>query len=338
MTEYLLLPLTFLCTFLGCLLVVIKANKHQWLDRPNNRSSHATPTPTSGGLPLVIVFSIAVLVAFSGEPPGFNHHVVLVAGAFVALLGLADDILSLGIWSRIGVQLLVVITALALFGIPPLPVYTLNLQPSPAGYLFAVLLFVWFINLFNFMDGIDGIAGMETLFICAAVFVLTMGSGHAGFDQFNLLLMAATCGFLVLNLAPARLFMGDVGSNYLGFLLGVLALASTTMGDTTLWTWLILAGVFLVDATLTLLTRALNGETWYHAHRSHAYQRAAMQLGSHGKTVTGVCLINCGWLFPLAWLSQRFPQHGAILTLIAWLPLVFLVRFLGKRSVTVQPA
>jgi len=338
MTEYLLLPLTFLCTFLGCLVIVILANKHQWLDRPNNRSSHATPTPTSGGLALVIVFSIAVLIGFSGQSPGFNHHAVLAAGAFIALLGLADDILSLGIWSRIGVQLLVVITALALFGIPPVTVYTLNLQPALTGYLFAALLLLWFINLFNFMDGIDGIAGMETLFICAAVFVLTMGGGHAGFDQFNLLLMAATCGFLVLNLAPARLFMGDVGSNYLGFLLGVLALASTTAGDTTLWTWLILAGVFLVDATLTLLTRALNGETWYHAHRSHAYQRAAMQLGSHGKAVAGVCVINCSWLFPLAWLSQRFPQHGAILTLVAWLPLVFLVRFLGKRSVTVQPA
>ncbi len=338
MTEYLLLFLTFLCAFLGCCLIVVLAEKHQWLDRPNNRSSHVTPTPTSGGFALVIVFSVAVLIAFSGGSPGFNHYVVLGSGIVIALLGLADDVLSLGVWSRIGVQLLVVICALALFGIPSVQIFSMTLQPGITGYLIATLLFVWFINLFNFMDGIDGIAAMETLFICAGVFLLTVHDHNSGFDQFNLLLMAATSGFLLLNLAPARLFMGDVGSNYLGFLLGVLALSSTTTGDTTPWTWLILAGVFFVDATMTLLSRALNGKTWYHAHRSHAYQRAAILLGSHGKVVISVFLINCCWLLPLAWLSLNLPSYAALLTLIAWLPLVLIVHLLARRSIAAQTA
>ncbi len=338
MTEYLLLFLTFLCAFLGCWLMVNLASKHQWLDRPNNRSSHVTPTPTSGGLVLLIVFSVAVLIAFSSGSPGFNHYVVLGSGAVIALMGLADDVLSLGVWWRIGVQLLVVICTLTLFGIPSVQVFSMTLQPGIPGYLIVTLLFVWFINLFNFMDGIDGIAAMETLFICAGVFLLTVHDQNSGFDQFNLLLMAATCGFLLLNLAPARLFMGDVGSNYLGFLLGVQALSSTTTGETTPWTWLILAGVFFVDATMTLLTRALNGETWYHAHRSHAYQRAAILLGSHGKVVMSVLLINCCWLLPLAWLSLRLPRYGALLTLFAWLPLMLFVRLLARRSIDSQTA
>ena len=211
MTEYLLLPLTFLCTFLGCRLVVTLANKHQWLDRPNNRSSHVTPTPTSGGLALVIVFSVAVMIAFSGESPGFNHYVVLGAGAVIALLGLADDVLSLGIWSRIGVQLLVVTSALALFGIPPVQVFTMNLQPAIPGYLFAAFMFVWFINLFNFMDGIDGISGVETASIGLGVFALaTVGALGASWGLLGMAIAGAAVGFLVHNWHPAKLFLGDV--------------------------------------------------------------------------------------------------------------------------------
>ena len=338
MTDYLLLPLTFLCTYLGCRLIVVLANRHQWLDRPNDRSSHVAPTPTGGGLAMVAVFSIAALVAFANESPGFNHYLVLVTGIIVAAMGFADDVFSLGIWPRIGIQLLGVLCALALFGIPPLPLFELSLAPGTTGYLVAALLFLWFINLFNFMDGIDGLAGAETLFISASILIITAGGGNTGVSTFLLLLIAVVCGFLLLNLAPAKLFMGDVGSNFLGYLLGLLALASTVNGDTSLWTWLILAGVFLVDATLTLFRRMLNGEKWYYAHRSHAYQRAAIHLGSHGRTVLLVSLVNACWLLPLAWLSHGFPRYAAVLTLIAWLPLALLVLLMARVTADTQPA
>ena len=330
MTDYLLLPLTFMFTFLGCRLIMTLSHRNQWLDRPNSRSSHSRPTPTGGGLAIVVVFSLAVVANFADAGPGFNHYVVLLAALAVAGIGLADDIFSLDIWPRISVQGIVVVIALALFGLPVLPVFGLELEPGLAGYLLALLMFLWFINLFNFMDGIDGLAGAEALFICLSALFLVSPGDNAGFTEFLLLLIAAVSGFLLLNLAPARIFMGDVGSNFLGYLLGILALSSTANGATTLWTWLILGGVFIVDATCTLFGRILNGEKWYYAHRSHAYQRAAVYFRSHGKVVMLITLINCGWILPMAWLSGVYPGLGLTLLLVAWLPLVLLVRIMTK--------
>lgn len=336
--TYLLLPMTFLFVFLGCLLIIRLSGKYQWLDRPNGRSSHSRPTPTGGGLAIVIIFSLSALLVFADNSPGFNHVLVLVPALAVAAIGLADDIFSLGIWPRICVQLLAVICALALFGIPAVPVFSFILEPGLFGYLFAAWFFLWFINLFNFMDGIDGLAGAEFIFICLAVVFLTMGGENTGTTDFLLLLVAAVSGFLLLNLAPARIFMGDVGSNFLGYLLGVMALASTVSGNTTLWTWLILAAVFIIDATSTLCIRVMKGEKWYYAHRSHAYQRAASHLGSHGSVVVLVSLINCCWLLPLAWMAHNNPGMGFVLTMVACAPLLFLVRYLSKFPAVSQIA
>ena len=174
------------------------------------------------------------------------------------------------------------------------------------------------------MDGLDGIATMETLFILLSVIWLTFSDDSEGLRNLSLLLVACLSGFLLVNFPPARLFMGDCGSNFLGFILGVAALISTTSGLTNIWVWSILAGVFIVDATYTLIKRMSDGETWYYAHRNHAYQIAARLLNSHLQVVMLTSAINIFWLLPLAWICHRYPDWGLVLVMIAWLPLLLL--------------
>lgn len=325
MTDYLFLPLTFLCSFLGTWLIIQLGKSQHWLDQPNSRSSHSIPTPTSGGVAFVLVFIIASLLVFRASSPGFNVVLVLILCACIAALGLADDIIKLGISTRILSQFLVVAGALAIFGVPAIPLFDFYFESGWVGYMLLTLILIWFINLFNFMDGLDGIAASQVIFICLSVYVVTSNDSNAEYHNLLLLLVAAVGGFLLFNVAPARVFMGDIGSNFLAFVLIVAGLASTTTGITNVWVWSILASIFIVDATYTLLARMLRGETWYFAHRTHAYQLAAVYLNSHGKVVIAVTLINCGWLLPLAWWSHLEPQWGLALTLFAWAPLIIVV-------------
>jgi Fuc2NAc and GlcNAc transferase len=149
----------------------------------------------------------------------------------------------------------------------------------------SVVAIAWCCNLYNFMDGIDGIAGSEGVIVGLTGGWLLWRAGAADLALVSFLIGAASAGFLVWNWPPARLFMGDVGSGLLGFLFGALAVASVERGAVPLVSWLLLLGVFVFDATATLLRRMIAGERWYAAHRSHAYQRA-VQSGLSHRTVT----------------------------------------------------
>jgi Fuc2NAc and GlcNAc transferase len=133
---------------------------------------------------------------------------------------------------------------------------------------------------------------------------------------------AAAGGFLVWNWPPAKIFMGDAGSGFLGFLLGAIAWITMVSGDLSIWVWLILFGAFFVDATVTLLRRWRRGEPLATAHRSHAYQRLSRRLGSHEKVTVGCLVVNIVWLGPFAWLAAVRPSLGALALVIAWTPLV----------------
>jgi Fuc2NAc and GlcNAc transferase len=182
------------------------------------------------------------------------------------------------------------------------------------------------------MDGIDGIAASETLSVgLMAALLLTLGTGIGltATAGVALALAAASGGFLAWNWPPARIFMGDVGSGVLGFVLAVLALWSAIHEELSLVVWLILAGVFLVDATLTLLIRMFRGERWFEAHRSHAFQHAARRWGSHRTITLSVLAINVGWLLPMAWLAATHPSWELALLALALLPLTLLAYRLG---------
>ncbi|MEK9648850.1 MAG: glycosyltransferase family 4 protein [Gammaproteobacteria bacterium] len=330
MNSFLVLPVAFFLSFIGTWGIIKLATHKHWLDQPNERSSHVAPTPTGGGVAFVLVFSAVAIFAFSSSDPGFNLFAVIVLSVAIMLLGLFDDIYNLGIRSRIGSQCLVVAGALALFDIPGIPVGDLVLEPGLAGVVIAALGTLWFINLFNFMDGIDGLAAGEGIFIFLAAAFLIFEQDATGFSLLLLIIASCLCGFFLLNLPPAKIFMGDTGSNFLGFFIAVTALASTSLGYTNIWTWCILPGVFICDATYTLVARMLSGETWYFAHRRHAYQLATYYFSSHAKVLGLVWLINCLWLLPLAWLAHQQSGLGLLLTLIAWFPLFLLAWFIAK--------
>src|SRR5204863_14870 len=200
--------------------------------------------------------------------------VALLGGTVVAAVGFADDKRSVHAGIRLAVHIAAGLWAVFwLGGLPPLRIGDHLVQLGWPGWLLAVLGITWTVNLFNFMDGIDGLAAAEAAFIACAGATLGLASGHAAEVSAVAFAFAATCsGFLLWNWPPAKVFMGDVGSGYVGYVIGVLTLAASRDNPVAVWIWLLLGGAFFVDATVTLVRRMLRGEAVHEAHRSHAYQ------------------------------------------------------------------
>lgn len=302
------------------------------LDVPNARSSHKAVTPRGGGLATVVVTAVAWLaLAIHGPIPLRLFMALVVGGAAVAAVGFVDDRRPVPARLRLTVHLAAAIWALLCLGAPA--ALTLGSQSVSLGWmgvLLAVLGIVWFLNLFNFMDGIDGIAASEAIFIVCAGPLLMLPDGTAsGVLAVALPLAASCCGFLLWNWPPAKIFMGDVGSGYLGYVIGVMVLALIRYNPNAAWVWLILGGVFFVDATVTLIRRAARGERVAEAHRSHAYQWLARRHGSHRAVTMAVTVLNVLWLLPCAFVAARFPQYAMWTTLLALLPVAALALLSG---------
>jgi FlaA1/EpsC-like NDP-sugar epimerase/UDP-N-acetylmuramyl pentapeptide phosphotransferase/UDP-N-acetylglucosamine-1-phosphate transferase len=300
--------------------------KRRMLDVPNGRSSHAEPKPRGGGIGIVAALLAAVLLfVWTGATPGSLGWALLVGGATVAAVGLADDRFHVPARVRLLVHFLAAGWALwQLGGIGTLHLGRLTWAWGWTGQLLALGGLVWMINLYNFMDGIDGLAGLEALCAGGLGALLLAASGLGGHALVAAVLAGASAGFLVWNWPPAKIFMGDAGSGFLGFVFGVLILSSAKEQPSLLWPWLILLSAFLVDSTWTLLRRLVSGARWYEAHCSHAYQHAAREWRSHGKVTATVAAVNLAWLFPLAWGALAAPAAGPLLALVALAPLAWL--------------
>lgn len=298
----------FLATAALCALVRRYALTRSLLDVPNERSSHSVPTPTGGGIAitLVVVAGIAVL-ASTGVVDDRTAIALVVGGALVAAVGWLDDRRGLSASAR-----LLVHTAAAawmvgwLRGLPELSVGAGAVHLGIAGALLAVLGAVWSTNLYNFMDGIDGLAAAEGVVVGLAG-ALLLAPREPALAAVALLLSAASAGFLVWNWRPARLFMGDVGSGFLGLAFAGLAVASENAHALPALLWLLLLGPFFVDATVTLLRRIARGERWVAAHRAHAYQRAVQAGWSH-RRVTSVMIGLSAALGLVALVVSRDPE------------------------------
>ncbi len=309
------------------------ALRRQLLDMPNGRSSHVVPTPRGGGVAIVAVVVALLPVLWLYEAVNASLVWALFgAGLAVALLGFADDHGHIAArWRLLGHFVAAMWAMFWLGGLPALTLFGITLEPGWLGNLLGLLFLVWMLNLYNFMDGIDGLASVEAIGVCLGVLVcyaLAASSDGARQGDVELLLAAAVAGFCCWNFPRARIFMGDGGSGFLGIVLGILALGAAWVAPQLLWSWLILLGVFIVDATFTLLRRLLRGEAVYQAHRSHAYQAAARRFGRHVPVTVAVGLINVGWLLPwAAWVASGGVE-GATALVIAYLPLLCLcIRF-----------
>ena len=263
------------------------------LDVPNERSLHQAPTPRGGGVSIVLV-TIAALAGLAAVRviPVSLAWALGVGGALVAAIGWLDDRRGVSAPVRVAVHALAAAWTVGwIWGEPTI------------GAFLGALGIVWAINLYNFMDGIDGLAAGEAVSVGAIGGVLLLAAGDATAAIVTLLVAAAAAGFLAWNWEPARIFMGDVGSGFLGYMFGALALLSHRVGAVPLTLWLLLLGVFLFDATVTLLRRMARGERWYQAHRLHAYQRLVQAGLSHAWVARLVLLVNLV-LGALAWVAQ----------------------------------
>ena len=301
------------------------------IDTPNPRSSHERPTPRGGGLSIVITFiALLVLLYLITDMPKQVFYALLSGGTLIGGVGLLDDHRHIPATYRILVHFTAASIAVYMVGgLPSIQIGTHLIDLGWSGHILSVVFLVWLMNLFNFMDGIDGIAAIEAIFIASAAFIISSAELGHYLMLLEAGLVASCVGFLFWNWPPAKIFLGDVGSGFLGVILGTLAIISANLNDLPIWTWFILAGVFVVDATVTVVRRMINGEKWYTAHRSHAYQRAARHLQSHRRVTVLVSAINIGWLLPLAWFSTLRPEFGWSLTLLAWAPLCVIAVFLG---------
>ncbi len=295
------------------------------VDVPNARSSHSSPIPRGGGLAIVLTVLLAIAIMHvRGAVPSAVAAALLVGGPVVALIGFIDDLRSVSAIARLAVQFAAFSWCIWSLGpLPPINFGFAVCNLGNAGSVAAVIFLVWFLNLYNFMDGIDGIASVEAISVMTFATILVIWQDGEPSTVFLLLVVAASvAGFLIWNWPPARVFMGDAGSGFLGYCVGTIAWATIVSARFTIWVWLILLGAFIVDATVTLLRRWVRGARLSQAHRSHAYQRLSQRYSSHLKITLGVLCINLCWLDPIAFMAAAHPSWGSPLTVAAWLPLV----------------
>jgi Fuc2NAc and GlcNAc transferase len=296
------------------------------LDIPNARSSHTIPTPRGGGVAIVVSFLLALfLLAMQGGVPWAVTWALGGAGVVVAILGFLDDHGHIAArWRLLGHFGAASWALLCLGGIPPIDLFGIMIQLEWLGDILCVFYLVWLLNLYNFMDGIDGIASVETVCVCVSACIVYWLSGHSELIWAPLLLSMSALGFLYWNFPPARIFMGDAGSGFLGIVMGILSLQAAWTTPTFLWVWLILMGVFIVDATFTLSRRLVRGDKVYEAHRSHAYQFASRKVGRHLPITIAVGIINIFWLLPIALCVSLVKVDGLIGMSVAYVPLILL--------------
>lgn len=303
------------------------AHRHDLLDHPNHRSSHQQPTPRGGGLAFVMVYLLGCGIFWQAgllTAPVLGS--ALLAFVLVAGVGFMDDKRHIPARWRLLVHFIGV--GVVLLGVG-LPVITDNLLLHTGLYLAVWVGGVWIINLVNFMDGVDGLAAMELA--CVAVLLVTCPG--VGLDTqvgwLALLLVAVLLGFLWFNFPPAAIFMGDVGSGFLGMVAVLLLLLAWHGGVQLLCAGVILLAVFFVDASVTLIRRLISGQAVYQAHRLHAYQKLARHFNSHKKVTLLALAINLCWLYPVARLvagEEMLPWQGLM---VAYLPLIVAAVMLG---------
>ncbi|MEM7000712.1 MAG: hypothetical protein AAF529_07990 [Pseudomonadota bacterium] len=319
-------PELIVATFLVCLVaqwaVLWLVRRPEWLAQVNERSSHVQPTPTMGGVVMIGVCLVWLTWAAWLSPEFRSLGAAWAFGVgLLAVVSLLDDVRGVSVYLRLTVQ---AVSVLAVgWGLGLHEAWPLYL--CVAGWLGAL----WLVNLYNFMDGIDGYAAVQCLAFCIGVQVLSLGvPGWAG--SFLWILSAACLVFLGFNWPPARIFMGDVGSAPLGLLLAGLVVHLWVADIVPLVAGLILLAGFWFDATYTLCVRIRTGQRITEAHRLHLYQRLAEQKG-HLWTTLALSIYFVAWLLPWAWLSMQFPTSiwiAALYIVPAVLPmLVLCIRF-----------
>lgn len=314
----------FILSILLTLLVKHFTIRKSILDLPNERSSHFLPTPRGGGIAIAITWFLAITYLYIRKYIDSTPFFALLCGLPISVIGLVDDVITISPRVRFFVQ--VICATIAIFLLGGLNIINIGFQVISFPYLFSIVAvfgIVWFTNLFNFLDGIDGYISAEVIFIGFAFFLLFGEVPPA-------LLAVVTAGFLVWNWQPAKIFMGDVGSTLLGFTMGVFAVYYQNEGVASILIWIMLTSLFWFDATLTLYRRWRNNEKLSQAHRKHAYQRIVQAGFSHQKTVLYGISINFLILL-LVLIAIKYPELTLVMLLVNLLLLYYIVRLVDQK-------
>ena len=293
--------ITALMSFLGTKLLLGFLKDRKIFDTPNERSSHRKPVPKGGGIVVIGVAAIALIIIFNQSNKTYLPFII--AALILAIISWADDLKELPASLRLTSQFIAVTFVLLMM--PPSQAYFHGLIPNWFEIIIIAVVWVWFINIFNFMDGIDGITSIETISIGLGLFlIILINDAPPEIGLSGLALAASALGFIWWNWSPSKLFLGDVGSIPLGFIIGWLLLQVLA---TPLWAISIIIPLYyLADATITLIKRCLNKENFWLPHRKHFYQIATKRGLSHAHISTTILILNMcliGW----AWFSLIFP-------------------------------
>ena len=295
--------------------------KNALVDEINERSSHTIPTPHGGGIAIAITWFMGIVYLYFHNQIELNLFYALMVGVIISIVSFFDDIYKLSPKIRLITQAIVAIGGIYfLGGFSTIDLGLFSISNQIITTIFAFFLIVWFINLYNFLDGINGYAGSEIVFLSIAGFIF-FGGLHF------VILAVVTLGFLYWNFGNAKIFMGDVGSTLLGYNIAIFTIYYTNQESMNLWIWAILFGLFWFDATLTLIRRKLNGEKLSQAHKKHAYQRLNQSGWSHFKVTNYSILVNI-----LLFIIAYFIPNIFIAFILSLILIYSIIIFIDKKK------
>ena len=313
--------IVFLLSFALTYFIKNYSIKKSLVDIPNSRSSHLTPTPHGGGIAISITWFCGISYLHFSNNIDNSLYFALLSGIVISIISYFDDLFELSAKLRLFFQALVSCFGLYfLGGFESFDLGLFSLENQLFTNIFAFVMIIWFINLYNFLDGIDGYAGSEAVFLGFAGFLL-FGGEHF------LVLVFSVFGFLLWNWHKAKIFMGDVGSTLLGYNIAIFTIYYANEDAMNFWVWIIIFGVFWFDATYTLFRRYKNKENLSKAHRKHVYQRLTQIGWKHDKVVKYSIVVNL-FLFCLVY----FISNLMIVFQITIISLYFVVKFVDSKK------
>jgi UDP-N-acetylmuramyl pentapeptide phosphotransferase/UDP-N-acetylglucosamine-1-phosphate transferase len=260
--------------------------KKSLVAKVNERSSHTIPTPHGGGIAIFIIWFIGVIYLYFNNQIELNLFYALLCGVTVSIVSFFDDLYELSPKSRLLVQSFSAILGLYfLNGMDTITFGFIDINTPIITNIFAFFMIIWFINLTNFIDGINGYVGSQFVFLSIAGFIFFQ-------DSHFIILCVSVLGFLYWNWNKAKIFMGDVGSTLLGYNIAIFTIYYSNQEANNFWIWIILFSLFWFDATVTLIRRKLNNEKLSQAHKKHAYQRLTQSGYSHYKVTNYSIIMN----------------------------------------------
>ncbi len=316
------------CIFIFSLIftryIIIFAKAKNIVDIPNDRSSHAVTTPRGGGLSIslsLITCLLFIITTHNNIPNYFLLFTFCIV--VISIIGIIDDLKGLSIKIRGLIYVLISSVFITV---------VLNNNSNEIYFAFLLIIFLtWFINMYNFMDGADGISSIQAITCALPVGVIFSIINQNTLALFCYSMAASSVGFLIWNWPQAKIFMGDVGSCVIGFVFGCLMIVTYLFDYFSLYIWFILLSFFIVDSLLTLIMRILTREKWYMAHRSHSYQRI-LQIGfTHTRLASIFIIYTLLIQWPAVFIVYRMPEIGVYITSAIYIILVYVWYVVQKK-------